>query len=135
MASVILLAPLVGALIAGFGWKLIRRTGGNVDDHGPPDPGARCLSWVGVSHPRRHDGAGHDPALDRKREPQHRLGDPPPDRLTAIMLVVINTVSALVHLYPIGYMAHDEKLPRRRALSRRASSPIFRSSHFAMLML
>ncbi|MFY9467697.1 MAG: NADH-quinone oxidoreductase subunit L, partial [Lentibacter algarum] len=30
------------------------------------------------------------------------------DRLTAIMLVVINTVSALVHLYSMGYMAHDE---------------------------
>ena len=30
------------------------------------------------------------------------------DRLTAIMLVVVNTVSALVHLYSFGYMAHDE---------------------------
>jgi len=30
------------------------------------------------------------------------------DRLTAIMLIVINTVSALVHLYSFGYMAHDE---------------------------
>ena len=30
------------------------------------------------------------------------------DRLTAIMLVVITTVSALVHLYSFGYMAHDE---------------------------
>ena len=30
------------------------------------------------------------------------------DRLTAIMLVVVNTVSALVHLYSFGYMAHDD---------------------------
>ncbi|MBP9048248.1 MAG: NADH-quinone oxidoreductase subunit L, partial [Tabrizicola sp.] len=30
------------------------------------------------------------------------------DRLTAIMLVVVNSVSALVHLYSFGYMAHDE---------------------------
>lgn len=29
------------------------------------------------------------------------------DRLTAIMLVVINTVSALVHLYSWGYMDKD----------------------------
>ncbi len=29
------------------------------------------------------------------------------DRLTAIMLMVITTVSALVHLYSFGYMAHD----------------------------
>ncbi|MFT6944209.1 MAG: NADH-quinone oxidoreductase subunit L, partial [Yoonia sp.] len=30
------------------------------------------------------------------------------DRLTATMLIVITTVSALVHLYSFGYMAHDD---------------------------
>src|SRR5690606_9513085 len=30
------------------------------------------------------------------------------DRLTAIMLVVVTSVSALVHLYSMGYMAHDD---------------------------
>ena len=30
------------------------------------------------------------------------------DRMSAIMLVVVNTVSALVHLYSQGYMAHDD---------------------------
>ena len=34
------------------------------------------------------------------------------DTLTAVMLVVVNTVSALVHLYSIGYMAEDEHRPR-----------------------
>ena len=34
------------------------------------------------------------------------------DSLTAVMLVVVNTVSALVHIYSIGYMAHDEHKPR-----------------------
>ena len=29
------------------------------------------------------------------------------DTLTAVMLVVVNTVSALVHLYSVGYMSHD----------------------------
>ena len=29
------------------------------------------------------------------------------DRLTQVMLVVVNTVSALVHVYSIGYMHHD----------------------------
>ncbi|WP_420854605.1 NADH-quinone oxidoreductase subunit L [Sneathiella marina] len=29
------------------------------------------------------------------------------DSLTAVMLVVVNTVSAVVHVYSIGYMAHD----------------------------
>jgi NADH-quinone oxidoreductase subunit L len=34
------------------------------------------------------------------------------DTLTVVMLVVVNTVSALVHLYSIGYMAHDPHRPR-----------------------
>ena len=34
------------------------------------------------------------------------------DTLTAVMLVVVNTVSALVHLYSLGYMSHDESQPR-----------------------
>ena len=34
------------------------------------------------------------------------------DALTAVMLVVVNTVSALVHLYSIGYMHEDPSRPR-----------------------
>ena len=34
------------------------------------------------------------------------------DTLTAVMLVVVNTVSALVHLYSIGYMHEDDSRQR-----------------------
>jgi NADH-quinone oxidoreductase subunit L len=34
------------------------------------------------------------------------------DQLTAVMLVVVNTVSAVVHVYSVGYMSHDEHRPR-----------------------
>jgi len=34
------------------------------------------------------------------------------DTLTAVMLVVVTTISALVHLYSIGYMAEDPYRPR-----------------------
>ena len=34
------------------------------------------------------------------------------DALTSVMLVVVNTVSALVHVYSLGYMSHDENQPR-----------------------
>ncbi len=34
------------------------------------------------------------------------------DQLTAVMLVVVNTVSAVVHVYSIGYMVHDPHKPR-----------------------
>ncbi len=34
------------------------------------------------------------------------------DTLTVVMLVVVNMVSSLVHIYSIGYMAHDPHRPR-----------------------
>ena len=34
------------------------------------------------------------------------------DTLTVVMLVVVNTVSSLVHLYSMGYMHHDPHRPR-----------------------
>ena len=34
------------------------------------------------------------------------------DTLTAVMLVVVNFVSSLVHIYSIGYMSHDPHQPR-----------------------
>ncbi|MDR3495526.1 MAG: NADH-quinone oxidoreductase subunit L [Ancalomicrobiaceae bacterium] len=34
------------------------------------------------------------------------------DTLTVVMLVVVNTVSSVVHLYSIGYMAHDDNKSR-----------------------
>ena len=34
------------------------------------------------------------------------------DSLTAVMLVVVNLISALVHIYSIGYMDNDEHKPR-----------------------
>ena len=34
------------------------------------------------------------------------------DTLTAVMLVVVNTVSSLVHVYSLGYMSHDPHQPR-----------------------
>ncbi len=34
------------------------------------------------------------------------------DALTAVMLVVVTWVSALVHVYSVGYMSHDPSIPR-----------------------
>ena len=106
MTSIILFAPLVGALVCGFGWRVLGEA-------------AACwaatallflaafLSWIvffNVDGPAQH--------IEIMRWIQSGTLDSywsiRLDRLTAIMLVVINTVSALVHLYSVGYMAHDE---------------------------
>jgi len=34
------------------------------------------------------------------------------DTLTSVMLVVVTSVSALVHVYSVGYMSHDPDKPR-----------------------
>src|SRR3546814_12391825 len=34
------------------------------------------------------------------------------DTLTAVMLVVVTGVSSMVHVYSVGYMAHDPYKPR-----------------------
>src|SRR4051812_24612274 len=34
------------------------------------------------------------------------------DPLTAVMLVLVTWVSAIVHVYSVGYMSHDEHKPR-----------------------
>ena len=106
METIILLAPLVGAIIGGFGWKIIGETGALVVTTGLLFL-SMLLSWIvfltfdGVtSHIHIMDFL-RSGALDTTWS--IRL-----DRLTAIMLIVVTTVSALVHLYSWGYMAHDE---------------------------
>jgi len=49
------------------------------------------------------------------------------DPLSSIMLVVVTSISSLVHLYSIGYMSHDPNKPRFMAYLSLFS--------FAMLML
>ncbi|UWQ13317.1 NADH-quinone oxidoreductase subunit L [Aliiroseovarius sp. M344] len=105
MVQIILFAPLIGALIAGFGHRVIGDKGAQVLTTALLFLAA-LLSWVTF--------------LGLGAETQHihlmnwvqsgtlsvdwsiRL-----DRLTAIMLIVVTTVSSLVHLYSMGYMAHD----------------------------
>ena len=106
METIILFAPLVGALIAGFGWRLISEAGAQWV--ATSLVGLACLlSWIIFLG---HDGQMEQIQILRWIESGSLSTDWAIrlDRLTAIMLVVINSVSFLVHLYSFGYMAHDE---------------------------
>ena len=105
MESLILFSPLVGAIIGGFGWKLIGERGAMWITTGLLFF-ACALSWIVFF---THDGTTDHIQIMRWIESgtlstdwSIRL-----DRLTAIMLIVVTTVSALVHLYSFGYMDHD----------------------------
>ncbi|MGZ3216124.1 NADH-quinone oxidoreductase subunit L [Paracoccus sp. T5] len=106
MAQFILFAPLLGALIAGFGWRALGERGAQILTTAILFAAA-AFSWIIFL---TFDGQLRQiPVMDWvvsgdfTSEWAIRL-----DRLTAIMLIVITSVSALVHLYSFGYMAHDE---------------------------
>ncbi|MEO1090806.1 MAG: NADH-quinone oxidoreductase subunit L [Pseudomonadota bacterium] len=111
MYAVLVFAPLVGAIIAGFFGKVIGDRGAQLVTcslmllsavlagvalatvpYGAPIQ-VPLLTWI-------HVGSFEvDWAL--------RI-----DGLTAVMLVVVTWVSTLVHVYSVGYMSHDETIPR-----------------------
>ena len=106
MEKFILLAPFVGSLIAGFGWRFIGEKGAQWLTTGILFLCA-ALSWVLFLN---FDGQAYTIHLldwinsgTLNTDWAIRI-----DRLTVIMLIVVNTVSSLVHLYSMGYMAHDE---------------------------
>src|SRR5207302_2893273 len=112
MYQAIVFLPLLGCAIAGLFGRLIGAR--------PSELvttvllfAAMVLSWIGFFHV----GFGHQDARvvlapfivsgDLHVEWALRI-----DTLTAVMLVVVTTISAFVHLYSIGYMAEDPHQPR-----------------------
>ncbi|MEM0946870.1 MAG: NADH-quinone oxidoreductase subunit L [Pseudomonadota bacterium] len=132
METIILFAPLVGAILCGFGWRVIGELAAQWTATGFLFL-SMLLSWIVF--------LGHDGELQQiqvlrwiesgslSTDWSIRL-----DRLTAIMLIVITSVSALVHLYSFGYMAHDENFGEDESYRPRFFAYLSLFT-FAMLML
>ena len=108
METILLFSPLAGALICGFGWKFIGETIATYVATVLLMLTA-ALSWVIFLTYDANNGVDVI-SLFKFIESGSLSTDWAIriDRLTTIMLIVINTVSALVHLYSLGYMASDE---------------------------
>ena len=113
MYQAIVFLPLVGFLIAGLFGRFIGARASEVITTSLLFVCA-ALSWyafgqVGFSHgsPSRVQVASWFVSGDLAVDWAFRI-----DTLTVVMLVVVNTVSSLVHLYSIGYMAEDPSRPR-----------------------
>ncbi|SDI25850.1 NADH-quinone oxidoreductase subunit L [Aliiruegeria lutimaris] len=132
MASIILFAPLIGAIICGFFWRVIGEKAGQITATGLLFL-SFFFSWIVFL---THDGVTEQIHLMRWIDSGSLVADWAIrlDRLTAIMLVVVTTVSAFVHLYSFGYMAHDHAFPEDEPYRARffAFLSLFT---FAMLML
>jgi len=132
METILLFAPLVGAVICGFGHKIIGEKAAMWTATGLLFLTA-LLSWVTFLS---FDGETRIIEIFRWIESGSlstswsiRL-----DRLTAIMLIVISTVSALVHLYSFGYMDHDPQYKEGESYKPRFFAYLSFFT-FAMLML
>ena len=112
MYQAIVFLPLIGAIFAGFfGWLVPARASEVITTSLVLI--TALLSWfafyqVGIE--------GHETRIELLRfinsgalQTSWALRI---DTLTAVMLVVVTTVSGLVHLYSIGYMEEDPHRPR-----------------------
>lgn len=105
METILLFAPLIGAIICGFGHRILGEKLAMMVATGMLFFSA-ILSWIIFI---TYDGHEYVISLMRWIESGNLATDWAIriDRLTSIMLIVITTVSSLVHLYSWGYMDKD----------------------------
>ena len=110
--TAIVFLPLLGAIIAGFFGRIIGARGSEFITSSllVAAAGLSCIAFAKVA-------LGGDVAkvsllpwfLSGEFEVDWSIRV---DTLTSVMLVVVNGVSSLVHIYSIGYMHHDPHRPR-----------------------
>lgn len=132
MPTIILFAPLVGALICGFGHRFIGERAAMAVSTGSLFLAA-FLSWIVFFQHFEHP----------ESIPLFRWVDSGAlsvdwgirmDRLTQIMLIVVTSVSSLVHLYSWGYMDKDPQWKEGESYKPRFFAYLSFFT-FAMLML
>ncbi|MFJ5367603.1 NADH-quinone oxidoreductase subunit L [Bosea sp. CER48] len=112
MYHLIVFLPLIGFLIAGLFGRLIGARGSEIVTTSLLIVSA-VLSWVAFfqvgfgSGTTRVQVASWISSGSLQVDWAFRV-----DTLTVVMLVVVNTVSSLVHLYSVGYMHEDPHRPR-----------------------
>ncbi|MEZ5669182.1 MAG: NADH-quinone oxidoreductase subunit L [Alphaproteobacteria bacterium] len=112
MYALIVFLPLLGFLIAGAFGRLIGDRGSQIVTCGLLLIAAG-LSWAAFfdiavgGNPVTYDLGAWISSGNLEIAWSLRM-----DTLTAVMLIVVNTVSALVHVYSVGYMSHDHSKPR-----------------------
>jgi NADH-quinone oxidoreductase subunit L len=109
----IVFLPLLAAIVAGLGNRMLGNLPAKLVTTGALFV-SMFLSWpifigflTGAQHSDVHQVFTWIASGDMQVSWALRV-----DALTAVMLVVVTTVSALVHLYSWGYMAEDDSQPR-----------------------
>jgi NADH-quinone oxidoreductase subunit L len=113
MIQAIVFLPLLAAIVAGLGNRALGNTVAKSITTGALFV-SMALSWpIFIGFLNGSQVAHVEPVLQWiKSDDFNVLWALRVDTLTAVMLVVVTTVSALVHLYSWGYMAEDDSQPR-----------------------
>ena len=113
MITILVFLPLLTALVAGLGGRIIGHTAAKALTTGGLFVVA-ALAWVTFTGFWLNDTAGYTvPVLDWIESGGLAVKWAlKVDTLTAVMLVVVTSVSALVHLYSWGYMEEDPSQSR-----------------------
>lgn len=114
MYQIIVFLPLIAALVAGLFGSRIGDRGAQIVTCGALVISA-VLSWVAFYQVgwTPGDNAVHVQVLSWIVSGDFNVNWAfQIDTLTVVMLVVVNTVSCLVHIYSVGYMSHDAHIPR-----------------------
>jgi NADH-quinone oxidoreductase subunit L len=111
--EIIVFAPLLAALVAGLGQRFIGNNAAKLLTTGGLFLAA-ALSWpIFLAFLTGNEKAYVEPVMQWVQSGALKFDwELRVDALTAVMLVVITTVSALVHLYSWGYMEEDPDQPR-----------------------
>jgi NADH-quinone oxidoreductase subunit L len=109
----IVFLPLLAAIVAGLGNRMLGNFAAKVITTGALFISC-ALSWpIFISYLSGDAEATVVPVLDFIRSGDLNVNwELRVDTLTAVMLVVVTSVSSLVHLYSWGYMSEDESQPR-----------------------
>src|SRR5690349_13478922 len=104
--------PLLAAFIAGFFGRLIGDRGSQIVTCGAVLVSALLSIWLFIDVALH----GHARTIELMTwidsgtfEVSWALKC---DTMTAVMLIVVNVVSSMVHVYSVGYMSHDHHKPR-----------------------
>ena len=104
--------PLLGALLAGFGGKWLGDKGAQIVTSALVGIAALCS--IAILIQTGYSGETQQIVIARwisvgSFEAEWALRF---DTLTAVMVFVVTVVSTMVHVYAVGYMHHDETIPR-----------------------
>lgn len=112
MYQTIVFGPLIAAIFAGLFSRQLGNKGAQVVTCGALILSA-ILSWVAFFEIALGQTVAHVQVMEWIVSGDFSVNWAfKIDTLTAVMLVVVNTVSCLVHLYSVGYMSHDPHKPR-----------------------